>query len=111
MFGAVSHTPLRWKLAGRNVFKTIALMQRDNLAIVHPLVDMGWSTEARPVLNAQVPVPDPRRHIGSTPAPAVDRAQEGFEVRIECRGLFEIDGVASVGRYPEAGIGKRRLQH
>jgi hypothetical protein len=103
--------PLRRQLAGRDVGGTIGLMQRNDLAVVRPLVVMDWSADFRPVLNAQVPAPDPRRHIGPTPAPAVDGAQEGFEVSIECRGLLEIDGVAGVGRYPEAGIGKRRLQH
>src|SRR5450432_2948735 len=47
----------------------------------------------------------------ATPASTLDGAQEVFDLGIECRWLFQIDGVASVGTDPQTRVGKSRFEH
>lgn len=46
-----------------------------------------------------------------TPAAALDSAQEAFDLSIECRRLFQIDGVAGIGTDPQTRVGKSRFEH
>src|SRR6266478_3454951 len=46
-----------------------------------------------------------------TPAAALDSAQEVFDLSIECRRLFQIDRVASIGTDPETSVGKPGFEH
>lgn len=86
-------------------------MQRNDITFATLVVDVDWSADLWLVFEAESPARDARRRIRPAPASAFDGAQEGFEVGIECRGLFEIDGVAGVRRYPEACVRQCRLQH
>ena len=47
----------------------------------------------------------------ATPAAALDGTQEVFDLGIECRRLFQIDGVAGIGTDPQARVGKSRFEH
>jgi hypothetical protein len=49
--------------------------------------------------------------ISLPPATALDGAQEGFDLGIECRGFFEIDRVPGFGANPEPRVGKCGPQH
>jgi len=86
-------------------------MQRDDISVAPLLTDMDWSVDVWLVFKAESPARGLRRRIKTAPASALDGAQEGFEMGVECCRLFEIDGVAGVRRYPEAGIWQGRLQH
>jgi hypothetical protein len=89
----------------------LALMQGDDVVVAPFLADVDRGADFRPVFEAQAPARNPRHRIGPAPAPPFDGTQEGLEVGIERCGLFEVDGVAGIGRYPETGIWQRRLQH
>ncbi len=84
-------------------------MQRDGISVAPPLTDVNWSVDV--LFKAKWPARGLRCRIKTAPASAFDGAQEGFEMGVECCRLFEIDGVARVRRYPEAGIWQCRLQH
>ena len=47
----------------------------------------------------------------AAPAAAFDSAQEVFDLCIECRWLFQIDGVAGIGTDPQTCVGKSRFEH
>src|SRR6478735_3122428 len=45
------------------------------------------------------------------PAGALDSAQKTFDLSIECRRLFQINGVAGIGTNPKARIGEGGFEH
>jgi len=47
----------------------------------------------------------------ATPAAALNRTQEVFDLGIEGERLFQIDGVAGIGADPQARVGKSRFEH
>src|SRR5712664_1327339 len=47
----------------------------------------------------------------ATPAATLDGAQEVFDLGIERRWLFQIDGVAGMGADPQARVGKSGFEH
>ena len=66
-------------------------MQWEDVSVTPLLAEMDRSADFRPMLEAQALAGDPRRCIRAAPALALDSAQEGFEMGVECRGLFRID--------------------
>lgn len=49
--------------------------------------------------------------MSTTPAPALDGAQEAFDLLVECGRFFQIDRMAGIWTDPKAGIGKCGFQH
>jgi hypothetical protein len=85
--GQVLMTEVRWG----NVGGTIGLVQLEDVSVTPLLAEMDRSADFRPMLEARPLAGDPRRRIRAAPASALDSAQEGFEMGVECRGLFKID--------------------
>ena len=75
------------------------------------MVDVDRSVDFRLMFETKALAGDFRCRVRTAPDSAFNGPQEGFEMGIEGRRLFEIDGVAGVRRYPKAGIWQCRLQH
>ena len=73
------------------------MVQSDDVAIAPLVVDVDRSVDFRLMFETKALAGDFRCRVRTAPDSAFNGPQEGFEVGIECRGLFEIDGMARIG--------------